>query len=103
MFIAAAIPALVYGLISLRLPESPRYLVAKGDVDAQGHVYWEITDAGSAEVAQWLASPVERSGGTRSEGSGEGGTGRPRRRRRRRTGGSGGDGSGSAAPASSSD
>ncbi|RLK52707.1 PadR family transcriptional regulator [Microbacterium telephonicum] len=42
-------------------------LVAKGDVDAQGHVYWEITDAGSAEVAAWLASPVERSGGTRDE------------------------------------
>ncbi len=42
-------------------------LVAKGDVDAQGHVYWEITDAGSAEVAAWLASPVERAGGTRDE------------------------------------
>src|SRR6478735_4500458 len=30
-------------------------LVAKGDVDAQGHVYWEITDAGDAEVRDWLA------------------------------------------------
>ncbi|GAA2984560.1 DNA-binding PadR family transcriptional regulator [Microbacterium terrae] len=42
-------------------------LVAKGEVDEQGHVYWEITDAGSAEVAAWLGSPVERSGGTRDE------------------------------------
>lgn len=42
-------------------------LVAKRDVDAQGHVYWEITDAGSAEVREWLAAPVERSPGTRDE------------------------------------
>lgn len=42
-------------------------LVVKGDTDEQGHVYWEITDAGSAEVRAWLASPVERPGGTRDE------------------------------------
>lgn len=42
-------------------------LVVKGDTDEQGHVYWEITDAGSAEVREWLASPVERSSGTRDE------------------------------------
>ncbi|MCH6231309.1 PadR family transcriptional regulator [Microbacterium sp. CFH 31415] len=40
-------------------------LVEKGDVDAHGHVYWQITDAGSAEARTWLASPVERSQGTR--------------------------------------
>lgn len=42
-------------------------LVAKGDVDEHGHVYWEITDAGAAEVRRWMASPVERSQGTRDE------------------------------------
>ncbi|WP_454114653.1 PadR family transcriptional regulator [Microbacterium lacticum] len=42
-------------------------LVTKGEVDEQGHVYWQITDAGSAEVAAWLASPVERPAGTRDE------------------------------------
>lgn len=42
-------------------------LVEKGDVDEQGHVYWQITDAGSSEVQQWWAAPVERSGGTRDE------------------------------------
>ncbi|MHC2999266.1 PadR family transcriptional regulator [Microbacterium sp. HJ5] len=42
-------------------------LVAKGDVDDRGHVFWSITDAGSAEVREWLASPVERSQGTRDE------------------------------------
>jgi DNA-binding PadR family transcriptional regulator len=41
--------------------------VVKGDVDAHGHVYYEITDAGSAEVADWLGAPVERARGTRDE------------------------------------
>ena len=35
-------------------------LVVRGSADAQGHVYWEITDAGSAEVDEWLGSPMER-------------------------------------------
>ena len=42
-------------------------LVQKGEPDAEGHVYWRITAAGSAEVRTWLASPVERSAGTRDE------------------------------------
>ena len=42
-------------------------LVERGESDEQGHVYWHITDAGSAEVADWLSSPVVRSGGTRDE------------------------------------
>jgi len=42
-------------------------LVERGDPDEQGHVYWAITDAGSAEVAGWLSSPVERATGTRDE------------------------------------
>ncbi len=42
-------------------------LVERGEPDDQGHVYWHITDAGSAEVAAWLASPVVRNNGTRDE------------------------------------
>lgn len=42
-------------------------LVARGDADEQGHVYWEITDAGSAEVSEWLSSPVVRAQATRDE------------------------------------
>ncbi|WP_309065099.1 PadR family transcriptional regulator [Microbacterium sp.] len=42
-------------------------LVARGEPDAQGHVYWRITDAGSGEVARWLSLPVERERGTRDE------------------------------------
>lgn len=42
-------------------------LVERGEVDDQGHVYWQITDAGSAEVAGWLSSPVIRTLATRDE------------------------------------
>ncbi|MGF2948457.1 PadR family transcriptional regulator [Microbacterium alcoholitolerans] len=42
-------------------------LVGKGDVNDQGHVYYEITDAGRAEVRDWLDSPVPRQSGTRDE------------------------------------
>ncbi|MDQ0613276.1 DNA-binding PadR family transcriptional regulator [Microbacterium sp. W4I4] len=42
-------------------------LVEKGEVNEQGHVYYEITDVGSAEVRDWLDSPVQRGGGTRDE------------------------------------
>lgn len=42
-------------------------LVAKADTDAEGHVYYAITDAGAAEVAGWLGSPVLRSAATRDE------------------------------------
>ena len=42
-------------------------LVTKGEVDEQGHVFFEITDAGRAEVRSWLGSPVTRGQGTRDE------------------------------------
>lgn len=42
-------------------------LVVKGETDEHGHVYYAITDAGSDEVAAWLAAPVERGAGTRDE------------------------------------
>jgi DNA-binding PadR family transcriptional regulator len=39
--------------------------VAKGSPDGQGHVFYEITDAGSLEVWAWLTSAVEREPRTR--------------------------------------
>ncbi|MBY6061821.1 sugar porter family MFS transporter [Microbacterium esteraromaticum] len=43
MFMAEAIPALVYGLMALRLPESPRYLVARGQLERAGQVLTDVT------------------------------------------------------------
>lgn len=45
MFIAGAIPSIVYGVISLRLPESPRYLVAKGQIEKASEVLTTVTGA----------------------------------------------------------
>ncbi|WP_062516968.1 sugar porter family MFS transporter [Demequina gelatinilytica] len=43
MFLAAAIPAVVYGVAALRLPESPRYLVSKHHDDEAAEVLREYT------------------------------------------------------------
>jgi SP family sugar:H+ symporter-like MFS transporter len=51
MFLAAVVPGLVYGIIALRLPESPRYLVLKGDEEKARRVfekYWPGQDADEA-------------------------------------------------------
>lgn len=42
-------------------------LVEKGETSEQGHVYYEITEAGRREVADWLGSPVARSAASRDE------------------------------------
>ena len=42
-------------------------LVIKGDTDEHGHVYYEITDAGSAEASRWLSETVDRQQGARDE------------------------------------
>ena len=41
--------------------------VVKGNTDVEGHVFYEITDAGRAETADWLLAPVPRSTSTRDE------------------------------------
>jgi DNA-binding PadR family transcriptional regulator len=42
-------------------------LVVGGESDHEGRAYYEITDAGSASVATWLSSPVERHTAARDE------------------------------------
>ena len=42
MFLTGAIPALVYGLMSLQIPESPRYLVARGETDEAREVLGQV-------------------------------------------------------------
>ena len=42
-------------------------LVTKAEADAEGQIYYEITDAGSSEVADWLGSPVVRAAAARDE------------------------------------
>lgn len=42
-------------------------LVEKANTDKDGHVYYAITSAGTAEVDGWLGTPVMRTGVTRDE------------------------------------
>ncbi|RUR01304.1 PadR family transcriptional regulator [Labedella endophytica] len=42
-------------------------LVQRGETDAEGHLYWEITGDGRAAVAEWLADPVAPARGVRDE------------------------------------
>jgi SP family sugar:H+ symporter-like MFS transporter len=43
MFMAEAVPAVIYGVMALRLPESPRFLVARGDVDKASQVLYDFS------------------------------------------------------------
>jgi DNA-binding PadR family transcriptional regulator len=42
-------------------------LVTKAEADAEGQIYYEITAAGTAEVTDWLGSPVVRTAASRDE------------------------------------
>lgn len=53
MFIAGVIPALVYGWIAYTLPESPRYLVLKGDIE-QARKNFQLVSPGTDAHQQIL-------------------------------------------------
>ncbi|MEJ1089647.1 sugar porter family MFS transporter [Microbacterium sp. Mu-80] len=50
MFIVEAVPAVVYGVMALRLPESPRYLVARGEVERATDVLTMVTGEHDVEA-----------------------------------------------------
>ncbi|HQG70347.1 MAG TPA: sugar porter family MFS transporter, partial [Rhodoglobus sp.] len=51
MFLAGVVPGVVYGLIALRLPESPRFLVLKGDTAKARTVFEKYWPGQDADVA----------------------------------------------------
>ena len=56
MLIAEAVPALIYGLLALSIPESPRYLVGRGQEDKARRVLSEIVGiSGREELDQKVA------------------------------------------------
>src|SRR5690606_19001027 len=50
MFMVEAIPAIVYGIMALRLPESPRFLVARGKIDKASQVLYDFTGESDVNV-----------------------------------------------------
>jgi sugar porter (SP) family MFS transporter len=62
MFLVAVVPAAVYGILALRIPESPRYLVAKGRHDEAVAVLQDVLgpdEDARARVAQ-IESTIEK-------------------------------------------
>jgi SP family sugar:H+ symporter-like MFS transporter len=45
MFLTMLLPALAYGILALQIPESPRYLVAKGELDRAREVLRQVLGA----------------------------------------------------------
>ncbi len=52
MFLAGLVPSLAYAVLALQIPESPRYLVAKGELLRAGEVLREVLGARSVEAVQ---------------------------------------------------
>ncbi|MGH3797120.1 MAG: sugar porter family MFS transporter [Pseudonocardiaceae bacterium] len=61
MFLAGVLPALAYGVLALQIPESPRYLVAKGDLKRAGEVLREVLGSRSVEAVQQKVQDIAAS------------------------------------------
>ena len=59
MFLTLALPGLVYGVLSLTIPESPRYLVAKGEPENARRVLGEVLTSGVDERIVEIQRTVE--------------------------------------------
>ncbi|MFA6229987.1 MAG: sugar porter family MFS transporter [Rhodanobacter sp.] len=65
MFLAAVVPALIYGLLVLLVPESPRHLVAKGRIAEARVVLQQVLDMHNDSALDKKLSDIE--GSLRSE------------------------------------
>jgi MFS transporter, SP family, sugar:H+ symporter len=52
MFLAGLVPAFAYAVLALQIPESPRYLVAKGELIRAGEVLREVLGSRSVDAVQ---------------------------------------------------
>lgn len=59
MFLAEVVPALAYGLLSLQIPESPRYLVAKGEPERAHAVLGQVLITGVRERIEEIKRTVK--------------------------------------------
>ncbi|GAA1160779.1 sugar porter family MFS transporter [Ornithinicoccus hortensis] len=60
MFIAEVIPAAVYGVMALTIPESPRFLVARGDLERARAVLGEVLKTGIDDRIAEIVRTVKR-------------------------------------------
>ncbi len=61
MFLAELVPAVAYGVLSLQVPESPRYLVAKGELKQAAVVLRDVLGAKSIDAVQHKVQDIKTS------------------------------------------
>ncbi|MCI2240047.1 sugar porter family MFS transporter [Paenibacillus sp. TRM 82003] len=61
MFLVEIVPALVWGLLALEIPESPRYLVAQGETQKAGEVLREVLGTRSTEAVRRKVGEIRTS------------------------------------------
>ncbi len=66
MFISLALPGLVYGVLALTIPESPRYLVAKGRTDEARQVLGTVLIEGVDDRIDEIQRTVQNDSTTRA-------------------------------------
>lgn len=55
MFLSELVPALIYGLLALSIPESPRYMVGKGDDAKAGQLLRDVVGVAADQVDSKIA------------------------------------------------
>jgi MFS transporter, SP family, sugar:H+ symporter len=58
MFLVGLIPSVIYAILALRIPESPRYLVSKGDLTRAGEVLQEVEPSRSPEATRTKVNEI---------------------------------------------
>lgn len=61
MFLVGVIPSVIYAVLALRIPESPRYLVAKGQLEKAGEVLASVEDTRSQESVRAKIQEIDES------------------------------------------
>ncbi|GAA0303369.1 sugar porter family MFS transporter [Kineococcus aurantiacus] len=61
MFVVGVVPSVIWALLALQVPESPRYLIAKGQTQRAGEVLREVLGTRSLEAAQRKVTEIRNS------------------------------------------
>jgi len=61
MFVVGVVPSVIWALLALQVPESPRYLIAKGETQRAGEVLREVLGTRSLEAVQRKVTEIKNS------------------------------------------
>ncbi len=61
MFLVGVVPSVIWAFLALQVPESPRYLIAKGETQRAGEVLREVLGTRSLEAVQRKVTEIKNS------------------------------------------